>query len=60
MEKTNSYTEELFVKYLKKECGDAAITFVEVVGTYASSPDTIIREGQDVTKAYAHIKWFNF
>lgn len=57
---TKSYDETLFVKFLINRFGKDSVSFVEVVGGYLGSPNSILKDGKDVTEEYKNIKWFNF
>lgn len=57
---TKSYDETLFVKFLINRFGKDSVSFVEVVGGYLGGPNSILKDGKDVTEEYKNIKWFNF
>lgn len=58
--KTNRYDEKLFVKYLKSRFSEESINFIKIVGNYEGSPNTIWKDGKDITEQYANTKWHNF
>lgn len=58
--KTNSYTEELFVKFLKNRMGQNSIKFIRYVGGYYGGPNRIILDGVDITNQFENCRWFNF
>lgn len=62
---SNTYDEELFVRFLKKKYGKNSIKFLSVVGTYTSAhmkgqSDMIFDGNVDVSFKFKDIKWINF
>lgn len=49
--KTNSYDEQLFVKFLQQKYGNNAIKFIKNLGQF---------DCNSIPKEYEGIKWFNF